>query len=208
MSNNSKFPEETGYNIQINGLHVQVTDAMKQHAQVKLAKIERFHSHIMDVHVTMDIQKIEHSVTIVVKFDHMKIKSHASSSDMYVSIDQAVARLQKQISRWKEKLQTHQNKKLTFTDIKVNVIQRPYDELEEINFEIDEGEKKEIEKRMMPGHVIGEKVIPLKDLSMDEAIMKMELSGDPFLLYRAQEDLKIKVMYRRKDGNYGIIHTQ
>ena len=208
MSNNSKFPEETGYNIQINGLHVQVTDAMKQHAQVKLAKIERFHSHIMDVHVTMDIQKIEHSVTIVVKFDHMKIKSHASSSDMYVSIDQAVARLQKQISRWKEKLQTHQNKKLTFTDIKVNVIQRPYDEREEINFEIDEGEKKEIEKRMMPGHVIGEKVIPLKDLSMDEAIMKMELSGDPFLLYRAQEDLKIKVMYRRKDGNYGIIHTQ
>ena len=205
---NKKFPEDDNYNIQINGRHVLVTDAMKQHVQDKLAKIERFHNHIMDIHVTMDIQKIEHSVTIIVKFDHFKIKSHASSTDMYVSIDQAVDKLQKQIRRWKEKIQAHSSKKLAFTDIKVNVIKRPFNELDEINAEIESERVHDLEKTLMPGHVIGERTIPLKELLTEEAVMKMELSGDPFLLYKCQEDRKIKVMYRTKDGNYGIIHAQ
>jgi putative sigma-54 modulation protein len=208
MPNKKNFSEDDDYNIHIDGRHVQVTDAMKEYALTKLSKIERFHAHIMDIHVTMDIQKIEHSVSIVVKSDHFKIKSHATSSDMYASIDQAVDRLQKQISKWKEKIQEHHSKNLASVDIKVNVIQRPYDEVEEFNAEIEAEKKAEREKRLMPGHVLGEKTIPLKDLLMDEAIMKMELSGDPFLLYRSQEDLKVKVMYRRDDGNYGIIHTQ
>ncbi len=208
MMPNKKFPEDESYNIQINGRHVQVTDAMKQHVQDKLAKIERFHNHIMDIHVTMDIQKIEHSVTIIVKFDHFKIKSHASSTDMYVSIDQAVEKLQKQIRRWKEKIQEHSNKKLAFTDIKVNVVKRPFNELDEINAEIESERVHDLEKTLMPGHVVGEKTIALKELLTDEAIMKMELSGDPFLLYKCQEDRKIKVMYRTNDGNYGIIHAQ
>ncbi len=204
---NKKFPEEESYNIQINGRHVQVTDAMKQYAETKLAKIERFHNHIMDIHVTMDIQKIEHSVTLVIKFDHFKIKSHASTTDMYASIDQAVDKLQKQIRRWKEKIQEHSNKKLSAVDIKVNVVKRPFNELDEINAEIESERMHDIEKTLTPGHIIGEKTIPLKDLLVDEAIMKMELSGDAFLLYRSQEDRKIKVIYRRDDGNYGIIHT-
>ena len=65
MSTNSKFSGEEEYNIHISGRHIQVTEAMKQHAFAKLSKIERFHNRIMDVHVTMDIQKVEHSVTII-----------------------------------------------------------------------------------------------------------------------------------------------
>jgi putative sigma-54 modulation protein len=208
MATNHKFSGEDDYNIHISGRHIQVTEAMKQYAFNKLSKIERFHNRIMDVHVTMDIQKVEHSVTIIVKFEHFKIKSHAASTDMYVSIDQAVNKLQTQLYRWKDKIQEHHNKKLSAIDLKVNVIQRPYDDLAEINQEIESEAKRAWEKQMLPGHVIGEKTISLKYLLVDEAIMKMELSGDHFLVYRSEEDRKIKVIYRREDGNYGIIHVE
>lgn len=205
---NKKFSEEPGYHIQINGRHVQVTDAMKQYAESKLSKIEHFHNHIMDIHVTMDIQRIEHSVTIIVKFEHFKIKSHASSTDMYVSIDQAVNKLQKQLCRWKDKMQDHSNKKLSEIDIQVNVLQRPYEELEEINEEIEFEIRQHEAEELVPGHVIGTETIRLKYLLTAEAVMKMELSGDHFLVYRSEEDRKIKVIYRRNDGNYGIIQAE
>lgn len=208
MPNKDKFSEDNQYNIQIYGRNVQVTEAMKQHALGKLSKIDRLNNHIIDIHVFMDIQRVDHSVTIVATLSHVKIKAHAVSSDMYVSIDQAVDKLQKQMLRWKEKIQAHHSKKLSSVDMKVNVIQRPYNELEEINQEIESASIKKMAKELTPGHVIGEKTIPLKDLSEDEAVMKMELSGDHFLLYRSEEDRKIKVMYRRDDGNYGIIHAE
>jgi ribosomal subunit interface protein len=71
------------YNISITGRHVMVTDAMKKHALDKLAKLERVAHHIVDVHLIMDIQKLEHRVDIVIKFSHVKIKVHAASEDMY-----------------------------------------------------------------------------------------------------------------------------
>jgi putative sigma-54 modulation protein len=210
MVNKEKFAEEEalGYNISIIGRHIQVTDAMKQYAWDKLSKIERFHNHIMDVHVTMDIQKLEHSVVIIVKFDHFKIKAQAVTTDMYVSIDQAIDRLQKQFRRWKDKIQDHSKKKLSVIDMKVNVLQRPYNEIDEYNSTIETEIKEKRSRENLPGKVIGEEQLPMKQLTTDEAIMKMELSGDHFLIYRCEEDRKIKVIYRRNDGNYGIIQPE
>lgn len=207
MTNPNKFPEED-VNIQIIGRHLQVTEAMKQYAQSKLSKIERFHNHIMDIHVTMDIQNIDHSVVIIVKFDHLKVKSHAVSTDMYASIDLAVDRLQRQLRRWKGKIQDHSKKKFSSVDVKINVFQKPYNELEEINQEIEAETDFVHEQELIPGHIIDEETIPLKTLRTDEAIMKMELSGDHFLIYRGEEDRKIKVIYRRNDGNYGVVQAE
>ncbi len=210
MNSKEKFAAEEalGYNISIIGRQVQVTDAMKKYAWDKLSKIERFHNHIMDVHVTMDIQKVEHSVTIIVKFDHFKVKAHAVSTDMYVSIDQAIDRLQRQFRRWKEKIQDHTKKKLSVVDMKVNVVQRPYDELADFNAEIETEIKEKRSQELLPGKILGEETLPLKQLTSEEAIMKMELSGDYFLVYRGEEDRKIKVIYRRNDGNYGVIQPE
>ncbi len=210
MVDKKKFAEEEalGYNITILGRNVQITEAMKQYAWDKLVKIERFHNHIMDCHVTMDIHKVDHSVTIIVKFDHFKIKAHADSTDMYVSIDQAIDRLQRQLRRWKEKIQDHSKKKLSVVDMRVNVLQRPYNELADYNAQIEADLKKKRTEEITPGKIIGNETLPLKTLTSDEAIMKMELSGDHFLVYRAEEDRKLKVIYRRSDGNYGVIQPE
>jgi putative sigma-54 modulation protein len=207
MVDKSKFAEEDaqGYRLEIIGRNVLVTEAMKNYVRDKLAKIGRFHTHIMDMHVTLDIQRIEHVVVILLTFEHFTIKVHASSTDMYASIDKAIDRLQKQLSRWKGKMQDYHKKDIATIDMQVNVVRRPFDEVDEFNHEIEHIEH---EKGFFPPQVVKTKVIPLKNLNIEEAVMKMELSGDHFLLFKGEEDKKLKVIYRRPDGNYGIIAAE
>lgn len=211
MSNKTKaeaFATE-GYNVTITGRHVLVTESMKDYVLEKLSKLDRFSPRFIDIMVTMDIQKLDNRVDIILRFNSMKIKSHASSVDMYASIDLAVDKLQNQIRRYKEKLQNHHLKATKEVDMNVNVI-RPHleDELNELNGEIEEANTQGIVERYRPHQVVSKEVKSLKTLSLDEAVMKMELSGDSFLVYCSEEDQKLKVIYRRNDGNYGVIEPE
>jgi len=194
--------------IDVTGRSVQVTDAMKRYAQDKLLKFDRPHNHIMHIHVTMEIEHMNHKVTIVGKFDHFKVTAHAHSSDMYASVDMAVDRLEKQLNRWKDQIRDHTKKKSTPVDVEVALLEKLYSELEEYNAEIEEKNGKDVQKSFRVPKIARTKTIPLKTLTLQEALMKMELSEDVFLLYRSEEDRKLKVIYRRKDGNYGIIRPE
>ncbi len=210
MSNKIKSePATEGYNITITGRHVLVTEAMKDYALEKISKIERFSPRMIDVMMTMDIQKLDHRVDIVIHFNNMKIKSHAITGDMYASIDLAVDKLQNQIRRYKDKIQDHHFKGVNEVDMNVNVIRpRADDELNEMNGEIDEENEKSLIAKYFPHQVVSKEKRPLKTLSLDEAIMKIELSSDFFLVYRSEEDQKIKVIYRRNDGDFGVIEPE
>jgi putative sigma-54 modulation protein len=198
-----------GYNIHVTGRHINVTEAMKAYAVEKVSKIERFTNRIIEVLVTMDVQKLEHRVDIIMKVDHVKIKSHASSTDMYVSIDKAVVRLEKQLNRYKNRINDHNARHLSVIDLKVNVLKKPDEEdLIDINLDIDDENRKQMEKNFQPHQIVSTETKPLKLLTTDEAVMKMELSGDVFLIYRGQEDNKLKVIYRRSDENYGVIQVE
>lgn len=211
MSNKIKLEafNAEGYNVTITGRHVLVTDSMKDYALEKLSKLERFSPRLIDVVVTMDIQKLEHRVDIVLRFNNMKIKSHAASGDMYASIDLAVDKLKNQIRKYKNKIQDHHLKGLNEIDMNVNVIRAHFeDELNEVNDEIEEENKQNLIHKYRPHQVVSKEVKPLKTLSLDEAIMNMELAGAVFLVYRSEEDQKIKVIYRRTDGNFGVIEPE
>ncbi|MCB1114090.1 MAG: ribosome-associated translation inhibitor RaiA [Chlamydiia bacterium] len=198
-----------GYNIEITGRHVLVTDAMKDYAIEKISKIERFTDRILDVVVTMDIQKLEHRVDIVMKVNNLKIRSSATSSDMYVSIDMAVAKIEKQLLRYKRRLQDHHARPVKEVDMTVNVI-RPHqnDDLNEINDMIEGENKKRMEESLKPHEVVSQERKVLKTITLDEAIMKMELSQDAFIVYQDEVTHKIHILYRRDDGNYGLIEPK
>lgn len=208
MVDKAKFTEQEkalGLRISILGRNVYVTDSMKEYAYEKLSKIEKFHNHIMDIHLTMDVQKMEQSVIIMLHLEHFRVKVSASSTDMYASIDRAVEKLQTKIRRWKDRIQDHHKKPRSVIDMQVNVLKRPFTDLELINEAIEmENAAEEMERYEVP-QIIGSDSRPMKTLTTEEAIMKMELSDDGFMLYRGEEDRKLKVIYRRNDGNYGLI---
>jgi putative sigma-54 modulation protein len=186
-----------------------VTDAMKDYAIEKVSKIEKFSPRIIDAVVTMDVQKLEQRVDIVLKVNNLKIKSQAVSDNMYTSIDKAVHKLEAQVLRYKDKLQDHQAKRSTIIDMPVNVLRSAVDEeLLEVNDEIESETRNRMMDRYIPHRIVSQKKRALKTLTDGEAIMKLDLSEDPFLIYRSEESQKIRVMYRRPDGDFGVIQPE
>lgn len=207
MGRKSIVETEQGYNVTITGRHVEVTDAMKEYAIDKIVKIERVVDRIIDVTVTMDIQKLDHKIDVIFRFDHFKIRAQAVSDNMYTSIDRVAEKLQSQLRKYKSKIKDHQAKGLAVVDMNVNIYSKPmYDvDLEELNDEIDDENLRELEASYKLSKIVKKETRPLKILTAEEAIMKLELSNDVFLVFREESDRQIKIIYRRDDGNYGVI---
>ncbi|MBS4169735.1 Ribosome-associated factor Y [Neochlamydia sp. AcF95] len=208
MSRKSKAAEfvDEEYSLTINGRNIQVTEAMEGYIKDKLSKIEKYDIPIIDIMITMDIQRFEHHVNLLVKLNHILIKSSAVTDDMYASIDKAVDKIQTQLKKYKQKIKDHHAKPLEMVDMAVNVL-RPLKEVEaaEINEEIEAENASQRDKEYRPHHIVKQEKKPLKYLTLDEAIMKMELSGEVFLLFRNEVDRKLNVIYRREDGDYDLL---
>lgn len=203
----NKF-EGQRYNLTVVGKHIEVTEALRNYVLEKLSKIEKIADAIIDVHVTLDCQKLENTCSILMNFNHFQIKVTASTNQLYSAIDKASDRAIALIRKYKSKLQSKRFKDLTAVDIHVNVIQPLKDELGIINDEIlAENAMDEAAKYQMH-QVVCKDTMPLKTLTQDEAVMKMELSSEPFLIYRSEEDQKLKIIYRREDANYGLVQVQ
>lgn len=204
----AEFVQE-GYQISITGRNVILTDAIKNYVQDKISRIEKFTDRIINVNVIMDIQRADQKCEITLKVNNIKIYCSAVSKDMYASVDKAVDKLENQLLKYKTKLRDHRARNVATIDMNVNVIERHADdEIEDINDGIEEETDKEFLQAYKPHQVVNQETMPLKTLTQEEAVMKMDLSGDVFLIYRSEEDRKIKVIYRRKDANYGVIETE
>lgn len=198
---------DQGYNIVVTGRHVHVTEAMENYAIEKLSKLERIGDHIIDIAVTMDIQKIENKVDIVLKYGHTLIKSHGSSTDMYASIDKAVDRLHIQLKKYKTRLKDHHAKGHPVEEMAVTVYSPEVwtiDE-EEVNRQIEAANSVSHGETFEPHKIVRYENQPLKVLTDDEAIMKMELSQQSCIVYRSEQNRKMRVLYRLEDGNFGVV---
>lgn len=194
-----------GYNVSIHAKHFEATDAIRNYVFEKLDKVDRITDQVVDVVVTLDAQKLEYSCSILMNFIHFHIKVHAGTDNMYSAIDKCTDRLMRLVRKYKSKLQSHRFKDLTTVDIHVNVIQPLQDDLKMINddIEAETALRKEMATTIHP--IVARETMKLKTLTQDEAVMKMEIMGDAFLIYRSEEDQKLKVIYRRKDDNFGQI---
>lgn len=206
MVDKSKFETE-GYSLEITGKNLEITKPMETYVLEKISKLERFTNNILEIVVTLQVQKLAHTTAIVIKFLHYRIQVHSTTVDLYAAIDGAFTKLYKLIRKYKGKLQSHRNKNLTTVDMHVHVL-APIDELEDINDEIEkETLHQELEKYKIP-KIVSKDTMPIKMLTQEEAIMKLELAGEHFMIYKSEEDQKIKVIYKREDNNLGIVEVE
>ena len=196
------------YNLTITTKHVDVTDGLKQYLAEKLSKVQKLTSNIIDVYVKLEVQKLDQSVLITMKFSHFLVTSHAMTTDLYASIDLAIDRMMMKLRKWKTKIQAHHHKKLNSIEVPVTVYEREQEELNEINDAIEEANQTETVESISLPKVIKSKLRPLKILTLQEALLKMELSDDNFLVFRSEEDQKLKVLYKRRDESYGLLQPE
>ncbi len=200
--------EDRDYNLVILGKGTEVTRPMHEYIEGKVGKIEKLTPHILDVHVRIEVQKLNHSVDIVMKFSHFKVKVGAVLDNMYAAIDKAFHRLDAKLRKWKDRIQDYHAKGVAVTEMEINVLEGQQEDLAQIDRDIIDANNSTLEIDYTLPKVVKKKKRPLKTLTLEEAVMKMELSGDHFLIYRSEEDQGLKVLYRRRDNGYGVVSPE
>lgn len=198
---------EADHHIVITSRHFELTEGMKEHILNKLSKIDHFTHHIIEIKVTLDIQKLDNRADLIIYYQNFKLAAHHTSHDMYFSIDKAIHKLQTRLKKFKDKLKKHHSKALSTVDMKVHILEAPQD-IDDLNDQIEEENQKQMEHEYFIPKVIATETRSLKILTQSEAIMKMELSRDQFMIYRGEEDHKLKVIYRKQDQNYAVIEAE
>lgn len=169
------------------GKHVEVTPALKEYAESKLLKLSRFFDHVQEVHVTESILRSQHIVEVTLKADGTLIRAEERTPDMYTSIDLVIDKLERQLIRYKDRF-----------------ITRTRDSLEGMKpTELIPAEPVPAEEQ--PPEIVRTKRFAVKPMGPEEAAMEMELLGHDFFVFRNMDSSEVNVIYRRQDGNYGLI---
>ena len=196
------------YRVVVDGKNVTITNPIRDYVMEKLAKTEKLSTGIIDVVVRLEVHKLEHECAIMMRSSHMAIKIHAITGDLYSAIDKAFDKLRTKFLRWKTRIQSHHAKGVSAIDMEVQVLEHLAHLDEERDQDIVEENNATLQKGVERPKIVKKKTRPLKTLTLDEAWMKMDLTSDAFMVYRSEDDRTIKVIYRRRDGGYGVISTQ
>ncbi len=171
------------YNIR--GSKLEVTDAIRNYIETKLNKLERYFEdkENINVNVLIKTQGINQKVEVTIPIKKTILRSEESNKDLYAAIDLVTDKLERQIRKNKTRLKKRETKE--------NII-------EFIDFEVTEEEQQE-------NTIVKRKKIDLKPMSEEEAILQMNMLGHEFFVFEDADTNSNAVLYRRKDGNYGII---
>jgi putative sigma-54 modulation protein len=174
--------------------HVESTDALRDYATEKTIRVaKKYLRDPLEAHVILSVVKRRHQAEINVHAAHFEISAHESTEDLYAAIDLALAKVEAQMRRHKDRINHHKGR----TPAAGELLSLPVEV-----FEADEGEDVEVPTEP---RVIESDRIPAKPLSVDDAILQLELSHAEFLVFLNSATESVSVIYKRRDGNYGLI---
>ncbi|MGB9710399.1 MAG: ribosome hibernation-promoting factor, HPF/YfiA family [Thermodesulfovibrio sp.] len=167
--------------ITIRGKNIDVTEALKQYIEKRVSKFERFLNDASEAIVTISTEKFTHKIDVLLKVNGHLIQAEGKTEDLYSAVDQVVEKLEKQVLKYKEKIQ-NKNKK------------------EAVKYPTTAPQEIEQVKR-----IVKYKKFDLRPMSPEEAVDQMELLDKDFFIFLNSFTGDVNVVYRRKDGNFGLI---
>lgn len=172
----------------IRGDKIKITDSMKEYIEEKIGKVNKYIENSDDFRATVVVKVKGHLqiVEVTIPLKAFILRSEESQDDFYAAVDKAVDKLERQIRKNKTKIMSKHAKTYDFS----------FGEIPEYE---DDEELSDIIKR---------KKIDVKPMDEEEAIIQMELLNHQFYMYKDSETNKYAVVYKRKDGGYGIIESE
>ena len=161
------------------------SDTLRSYVQDKLDRFDRLLDNPAEANVVLSVEKFRHMAEINIIGDRLTINGKEETIDMYSAIDMVLDKLEKQIKKSKEKIRERRS---GAKNRNINVLE------EEVSAPDDETESH-----------IRIKNIEYKPMDVEEAVLQMELVDDNFLVFTNARSDQVNVLYRRRDGNYGLI---
>ena len=172
-------------NINIRGDKIEITDSIKQYVKEKLARLNKYFDDVskIDAHVLVRVRNNEQIIEVTIPTGKYTLRAEEKDADLYAAIDSVIDVLERQIRKNKTKLSKH------------TVVEFAYASIEEPD-------------EVVESSIIKRKNIDSKPMSEEEAILQMELLGHDFFVFKNVDEECISVLYKRKDGNFGIINSK
>ena len=173
--------------IHFTGRQIEVSPALRKVAEERLTKLDKFLDHLMEAHVILAVEKRRHRAEVVVRGRHVTLSAAGETADMYSTLSLVADRLERQAKKHRDKIKV---------------------------------EKKRGGARSSSRRIAGAPTIPdsprlvnvdsspLKPMSVEEAILQLSGTEQEFLVFRQAPSRRVSVLYRRKDGNYGLIEPE
>jgi putative sigma-54 modulation protein len=172
----------------IRGQNIEVTEALRDYVEKKLSRLERYFEAPpnSDVNVTLNVVKGLQTVEVTIPLPGVVLRAEEKHEDMYASVDLVVDKLERQIRKYKTKV----NRKIRMESGIRNL------------FKVDTSYSNEAEDEF---ELVRTKRFTLKPMDVEEAILQMNMVGHNFFVFANSDTEQVNVVYKRNDGKYGLI---
>ena len=172
----------------IHGKKLEVTDSIKDYIENKIGRLDKYFDNPENITATVVIKLTSKNqvVEVTINTHSFVIRGEESNSDLYASIDLVSDKIERQIRKNKTRMHKKINK----------------EKIKDFNlaYENEQEEKSDI--------IVKRKVVETKPMDEEEAILQMELLGHDFFVFKNANTDEFNIIYKRKEGNYGIIETK
>ncbi len=174
--------------INIRGDKVSITKAMKDQIENKFMRLEKYFDEpsAITAHVNIKITNQTQTIEVTIPTSKFTVRAEESHEDLYTAIDLIIDKIERQIRKNKTKLQ------------------KKYKNVEPIDFNLD-WEDNEVEEE---SKIVKRKSLEMKPMDEEEALIQAELLGHDFFIFKNVDAECISVIYKRKDGRFGIIDAK
>ncbi len=171
----------------ITGKNIEITDALRDRVTKKIGKLDKFFDKDTEAHVTLSVQKMRQIVEVTIPFNGIVLRAEEYNDDMYASIDKTIDVLERQIRKNKTRLE----RKMYNNEFRIDSQKFEDEVIEEEEF-----------------NIVRSKKFAVKPMDVEEAILQMNLLGHAFFMFYNADTRQVNVVYKRKDGNYGLIEPE
>lgn len=173
--------------------HLDPTDALKEFATEKVSRLEKYLHSTCDAHIVLSVEKYMHQADITIKAHGVMMRGKEKSEDMYSSIDRAVDKIERQVKRYRNKLTSHKPREGVAAKVTLNYLAASAEPEEKAN---------EVHPQ-----IIESKELDARPMTVEEAVMQMDLLDNDFLVFVNAKSGGMNVLYRKTEGRFGLIET-
>jgi putative sigma-54 modulation protein len=172
--------------LSVKGRNLEITDAIRAYAEEKVRRMTRYLEHIVSGTVYLSVEKHQQIAEVTLRVRDLTIRAEESTDDLYSSIDLVAEKLERQILRYKERIAAHVSRSGSREGWEVAPTPPAAEDLQ----------------------VVKTKRFAVKPAEVDEAVLQMDLLGHNFYVFRNARTDEVNVVYRRRDGHYGLIEPE
>lgn len=170
--------------------HIEPSDPLRSYAEEKISRVKKYLDEPVEAHVVLKIEKFRHIAEVTIDANGLRINGAEETDDMYSAIDKLADTLEGQVKKGKEKFR---RRKTAGIGKEFGGTTTP----PEREFPDEDRETR----------VIRSEQVHAKPMDVDEAVMQLNAGGGEFMVFTNRRTGRVNVLYRRKDGHYGLIET-